>query len=276
VALDRPANPPDRSEVPASADAPADPHGVANLTRAEAFKSHRYWSEVARFAVVSDRLADRWREVRDDESLAPRDHDISPEQRREAAENVRNIADGEPPISDAVLAVASQCPYGAQLAGFEHRRKGEDRLLEKALDVLEAQPDATAEEVVKRIPDAVRYTVCFETRDYVNGYLDIKDHLEASGFAMYRSKNSWDDPEYKGVNTRWITPEGQRFEVQFHTRESFHAKHEVTHLAYERLRGTQATRGERADLRAFQREVSSWIPVPDRVTEIADYRREGF
>jgi hypothetical protein len=276
VALDRPANPPDRPEVPDSVGVPADPHGVANLTRADAFKSHRYWSEVARFADVSDRLADRWREVRDEESLAPREHDVSPEQRREAAENVRNIADGEPPISNAVLAVASQCPYGAQLAGFEHRRKGEDRLLEKALDGLEAQPDATAEEVVKRIPDAVRYTVCFETSDYVSGYLDMKDSLESSGFSMYYSKNSWNDPEYKGVNTRWITPEGQRFEVQFHTRESFHAKHEVTHLAYERLRGTQATRSERADLKAFQREVSSRIPVPDRVTEITDYRGEGF
>ena len=42
---------------------------------------------------------------------------------------------------------------------------------------------------------------------------------------MIYSKNHWrDDPEYKGINTRWITPEGQRFEVQFHTAESFHAK----------------------------------------------------
>ena len=49
MALDRPANPPDRPEVPDSADVPADPHGVANLTRAEAFKSHRYWSESRAF-----------------------------------------------------------------------------------------------------------------------------------------------------------------------------------------------------------------------------------
>ena len=42
--------------------------------------------------------------------------------------------------------------------------------------------------------------------------------------------------EYKGINTRWVTQEGQRFEVQFHTSESFHAKQNVTHDAYERLR----------------------------------------
>jgi hypothetical protein len=214
--------------------------------------------------------------MRQEEVRAAREHDVSPERRREAADKVRGIADGEPPISDAVRAATTQSPYGGQLAGFEYRCKGADRLMEKALDALEAQPDATAEEVVKRIPDAIRYTICFETRDYVSGYLDMKDRLESSGFTMYYSKNSWENPEYKGINSRWVTSEGQRFEVQFHTQESFHAKHEVTHLAYERLRGTRATRAERAELGAFQREVSSRVPVPDRVTDIADYKKEGF
>jgi hypothetical protein len=191
-------------------------------------------------------------------------------------EKVRGIAEGEPPISDAVRTATAGSPHSGKLTGFEYRRKGADRLMEKALDGLEAQPDATAEEVVGRIPDAIRYTVCFETADYVSGYLDIKNRLEVSGFEMYYAKNSWTDAEYKGINTRWLTPEGQRFEVQFHTRESFHAKHEVTHLAYERLRGTQAGRAERADLRAFQRDVSSWIPLPERVADIPNYKKEGF
>jgi hypothetical protein len=55
---------------------------------------------------------------------------------------------------------------------------------------------------------------------------------------MYRSTNHWADPEYKGINTRWITQQGQRFEVQFHTPESFHAKEILTHKAYERIRDT--------------------------------------
>ena len=122
----------------------------------------------------------------------------------------------------------------------------------------------------------MRYTVCFNTSEYVDGYRDMRKRIESSGFEMYHLKNSWNDAEYKGINTRWVTTEGQRFEIQFHTRESFHAKHEVTQLAYERLRGTEATRAERAGLKAFQREVSSWVPLPDRVAEIAEYRKEGF
>ena len=61
--------------------------------------------------------------------------------------------------------------------------------------------------------------------------------LESCGHKMYQSKNSWGEVEYKGINTRWVTQEGQRFEVQFHTPESFHAKQNITHEpAFERIR----------------------------------------
>ncbi len=42
---------------------------------------------------------------------------------------------------------------------------------------------------------------------------------ENLGYEMCQSRNSWDDAEYKGINTRWVTEGGQRFEVQFHTPE---------------------------------------------------------
>jgi hypothetical protein len=217
------------------------------------------------------RLAERWPWQQRSEA-----HDASAEQRAGAADAIAEIPRAEPSISDAVKKAESDNTSGGWLEGFGFRLKGAGRLMEKALEALESQPDSTPEEVVSHIPDAIRYTFCFEQRSYVTGYWDIKDRLESSGYEMYQSKNSWSDAEYKGINTRWVTPEGQRFEVQFHTQESFHAKHEVTHHAYERLRNTQTSRAERLDLKAFQRDVSSWIPVPGRVMEIPDYRREGF
>jgi hypothetical protein len=93
---------------------------------------------------------------------------------------------------------------------------------------------------------------------------------------MYYCKNWWTNPEYKGINTRWITAEGQRFEVQFHTPESFHAKHHVTHLAYERIRNLAPRRPEVRELHAFQKAVSSWVPVPDGAADIPDYKKDGF
>jgi hypothetical protein len=64
--------------------------------------------------------------------------------------------------------------------------------------------------------------------------------------------------------------------VQFHTPDSFHAKHQVTHLAYERIRDPTTNRAELRELHAFQREVSSWIQVPDGAADIPDYEKEGF
>jgi hypothetical protein len=93
---------------------------------------------------------------------------------------------------------------------------------------------------------------------------------------MYQSTNYWADPEYKGINTRWITQPGQRFEVQFHTPESFHAKQHVTHEAYERLRNPQTTADERRELEDYECEVSSHLPVPDGAAEILDFKMKGF
>jgi hypothetical protein len=63
---------------------------------------------------------------------------------------------------------------------------------------------------------------------------------------MYQSTNYWGDPEYKGINTRWITRQGQRFEVQFHTPESFHAKQQVTHESSSGSTATLLTNSSRS------------------------------
>ncbi len=109
-----------------------------------------------------------------------------------------------------------------------------------------------------------------------NAGIGSHGQLQGLGYQMYYLKNYWLNSEYKGVNSRWITPEGQRFEVQFHTGESFHAKHEGTHLAYERLRDPRTSDRERSELREFQREVARWVPIPEGAQEIANYRKEGF
>ena len=122
----------------------------------------------------------------------------------------------------------------------------------------------------------VRYTFCFESTTYVEGYRDIKERLEAQGHQMVYSKNYWpDDPEYKGVNTRWLSAAGELFELQFHSPESFHAKQQVTHGSYERIRNPLTGRSERHELEALQRSVCAWIPVPEKAAGIPDYRENS-
>jgi hypothetical protein len=245
-----------------------------------------YWAEVPRFRLMWADHVRRWPDVRrpaaaDRADDPPGSHrgaggDI-PERRAEAAGAIGRIREAEPGISADARAIARENTCGAWLEGFEHRLKGEDRLKEKVAEGLAtATPDATPEQVLRLIPDAIRYTFCLRPEDYARGYHEIRARLENFGYQMYESRTFWANPEYKGINTRWVTADGQRFEVQFHTPESFHAKHHVTHAAYERMRNLVTSKRELRELHAFQRAVSAHVQIPDGAADIPDYKKEGL
>jgi hypothetical protein len=236
-------------------------------------QSRYYWAETPHFAEQWRGHRERWPERPSEGAKWV----LGPDQSKEAADAIGQIAAVERTISTDIKSVETDSNPRGWLEGFSFRLKGQERLQEKIASAYEtSSPDATIGEIAGHIPDAIRYTFCFSEHDYTAGYSGVKEGLEDRGYHMYKSKNSWDDPEYKGINTRWITAEGQRFEVQFHTPESFHAKHQVTHEAYERIRDPGTSNVERRELSIFQREVSSWIPMPDGVSGIADHSEEGF
>jgi hypothetical protein len=246
-----------------------------------------YWDEVPRFLQTRDKLEQRWPKARGatvDRSADPAgsyrsdgDHYLNPERHAQAIEAVGRVREAEPTISEDVCTTEQENKHGGWLEGFEHRIKGEDRLKEKIAEGLATiGPDAPPEEILAQVPDAIRYTFCVRPETYTQAYHDIKVRMESRGYEMYQVKNSWADVEYKGINTRWVTPDGQRFEVQFHTPESFHAKQYITHGAYERIRNPLTSDAERAELEEFQREVSLWIQAPDGTAGILDFKKEGF
>jgi hypothetical protein len=201
---------------------------------------------------------------------------LNPERHAEAVAAIDRVRKAEPGISADMQEVERENGHGGWLEGLEFRRKGDDRLKEKVAEQQAVEPDKAPTEILRKVPDAIRYTFCLEPGNYTEGYYDVKERLESLGYEMYQSKNSWSAAEYKGINTRWITGEGQRFEVQFHTAESFHAKQCVTHDAYERIRNPLTSDEERRELEAFQCEVSSWIQVPNSAADIPDFKKEGF
>ena len=232
-----------------------------------------YWEEAPRLLDMWADHEKRW----PPRSPAPVDHsDDPPGVDAATAEAAHRVSEAEPGISAAAQVIEQENDHGGWLEGFEFRRKGDDRLKEKIAEQMEAEPGKSLDQIMHKIPDAIRLTFCFRPDSYVQGYYDIKERLESSGYDMYYSKNWWTDPEYKGINTRWVAPGDQRFEVQFHTPESFHAKHYVTHAAYERIRDLTTSRSERRELHAFQQEVSSRIRIPDGAADIPDFTKEGF
>jgi len=176
-------------------------------------------------------------------------------------------------ISPALLDTESQDP-DRHLIGFEHCRKGRDRIKEKVFafsNDLNISPD----EAVSLVHDAIRYTFQYKETSYTQGVQTDIERLKDQGFELHKLKNSWSDEQYKGINSQWIEPDtGQQFEVQFHTRISFEAK-QLTHGAYERLRSQQADSFEELVLEAFQKKVTAEVPLPPGADGIPDYPERG-
>jgi hypothetical protein len=249
---------------------------------------HRnYWTELPRFrdewaehvvkwpdsraAAFVDRSRDQAGSWRGDG-----DQYLSPEQHAEANDLIAEVAEAEKKLTGHMKEIEDGNRHGGRLVGLEHRLKGEERLKEKIAEKIEHEPGKSVPRALRQVADAVRYTFCFELDQYSGGYRDVTQRLESRDCRMIFSRNSWhDNPEYKGINTRWVSPDGQRFEVQFHTSESHHAKEQVTHFSYERLRNPLTSADERPELSSFQREVCSWIDEPRGVAAIADYRLKG-
>jgi len=201
---------------------------------------------------------------------------LSPNDNAEADKIISLLREPEEAITEQLTQIQHDNPHGGYLAGLEHRIKGEDRLKEKIVDELESVIGTSIADAAGRISDAVRYTFCFGSEEYVSGHDDVQQRLEAAGYRMAYSKNHWlDDPEYKGINTRWQTPKGARFELQFHMPESFDAKEHLTHKSYDRLRSPETSWEELPELEFYQRTVSAAIPQPDRIEMVAD-RKERF
>jgi hypothetical protein len=158
-----------------------------------------------------------------------------------------------------------------RLIGLEFRLKGSERLAEKVANAVSEQPDLSYDKAFTLVKDAIRYTFEYQEDRYAAGVKADTRRLEDAGFERVDCRNTWPNPEYKGVNSRWRVPEnGQTFEVQFHTLASFEAK-QVTHAAYERLRDPATTKAEQERLAEYQREVTARVPIPPGATDIPDY-----
>jgi hypothetical protein len=187
---------------------------------------------------------------------------------------VDRVSKAEPEVTRTIKGVETETP-GAHLVGLQYCLKGEERYKEKVAAEVRLKPERSIAEILARVPDAIRYTFECGEDHYMDSYQDICGKLEERGNELLVRRNCWDDPDYKGVNTRWLTTDGQTFEVQIHTADSFQAK-QLTHVAYERLRTGVATGAERPELESFQQAVTSSIPVPRGVEAITDYRKEGY
>ena len=92
-----------------------------------------------------------------------------------------------------------------------------------------------------------------------------------SGYYTIEIKNYWLDRRspYKGINTTLRSPDGQIFELQYHTPESFSIKNGKMHELYERQRPMKdMSSKEYQELWNQMLQLSDSVKVPRGIEKI--------
>lgn len=194
--------------------------------------------------------------------------------------------ENEPAITEKVVGAVKG--VGGSMFGLDNRRKFDKSLAKKAAaDALDKNQkfNGNIELAAAGIKDGARYTAVFDNDSLADGYKKVKDALEEMGIREYRCKNFWKQyrdqdgsdgkniGEQKSIQCVFETPDGQRFELQFHTPESMAAK-EVNHPTYKQKKEPPEEHREYNAKRSwFMRDTSSVVPDPKGVFDIEEHKR---
>lgn len=139
----------------------------------------------------------------------------------------------EPAITAAMQRQAEAC--GAEMDSLEFRVKDGDSYMRKVRK--DAKEKGTQLKAANDLFDAVRYTQVSDEKNLVQNAKKTLTNLQAEGYNVIGVKNTWKDPgtAYNGVNVKLRSPDGQQFELQFHTRDSLSIKEKI-HKLYEEQR----------------------------------------
>ncbi len=183
---------------------------------------------------------------------------------------------GSSGVTPAIQRIAAQLPYGGLAPGSEANSvKSPERFAAKLARLIARNPGRPAEDLAWAIYDVIRYAFSFEPADYIEGTWLVHRKLKTQGFELEARRNRWENPEYKGIWTRWRDPaHSLAFEVQFHTPASWVVV-QRTHEAYMRITDPATPPGERARLRAGQVSAAAEASPPPRCLEIGDFRADA-
>ncbi len=179
----------------------------------------------------------------------------------EEREAYYGIIEKEPAITVDVQAVAEK--NNGELQGLEYRVKAPSSTYEKMHE--------RGEEIdIGEMKDVIRYTEIYSPDKLAEGTNGSLQDFESRGYTVERVKNTWDDENtaYRGINANLISPDGQIFEVQFHTQESFDLKNGELHSLYEERRTMADDDPHAVELDDKMTELSSKLERPENIDEV--------
>ena len=175
----------------------------------------------------------------------------------------------EPAITkDVQQAIESS---GGKMYGLEHKLKTEDSILRK-INTDSEEKFISPEEAAADIKDAVRYTSIATDNNFVSSYKKVKKQLESKGYKEERCKNYFDlyrqgKVKHKSVQSVFSDKDGYKFELQFQTPASQHAKNEKIPL-YEERRQPGNTDARNRELEKLMEQLAEAVPDPKDIYKI--------
>lgn len=222
-------------------------------------------TDVAAMAVLAD--------LREERYLAK-----LPEQPRRMLEQIRTAADESDRVVRGTLQQHLEGTRGL-LAGEENYRKRSASIMEKIeklpqprrdeiARLMGGEPEKLLANISRDLNDLLRYTVTFPTDRYGNSVLEHLRALHADGYRLFTGdaqvskplfdtdgtlatgdylKNFWRlGNRYNGLNATLVGPDGQVFEVQYHTPTSFKLKQNLTEGMYKIFSAVESDTGPSA------------------------------
>lgn len=179
----------------------------------------------------------------------------------------------EPAITKDLQEVSKST--GVKMVGLEYRLKTKESYLRKVnTDSKNSIDGKIIDQTIKGTNDVIRYTYQGSADKLVDKYFEVNNRLSDKGYSEIKVKNFWMNKSsaYKGVNCTFEHPNGQKFEVQFHTPESFELKNGELHKLYEEARLDNTTPERRTQIDKIMFELSSKLIDPKDINKISQRR----
>lgn len=189
--------------------------------------------------------------------------------RRLAQKLVAGAAENEPQITADLQKIISE--ISAEIIGLENKFKTKESLTRKLLNKSYGDP-RKLQKAADRINDVLRYTFVLPFETYADGVRRTIESLRESGYRVPENEiwNAWKsigtgkDRGYRGINITVISSENQKFELQFHTKESFRLKTE-THDLYKEARLAKTSTERREEIKNSVLEKAADVGIPKGV-----------
>ncbi|VTS49281.1 minor capsid protein [Streptococcus dysgalactiae] len=188
---------------------------------------------------------------------------------KESSTYARNVLSAvsliEPRITSQLKHITKQS--NGNLQGLDFRLKSLESLSRK-ISTDSLLDEISLEEAANNINDALRYTAVFKPDNFFDDYHSMKSALVKNGFKIEKVKNTWlDDGPYNGVNTV-VSKDNIKFEIQYHTQESFDLKNGKLHELYEERRLPNITRKRKVELDKMMFELSKSLTKPSQIERV--------